>query len=448
MATVARPNASLMRSSLGVPVDWSRSDHPMRVLAVSYFLPPALYPQAIQIGRLLRHLPTDTGVVRGQIKQLSTGLDSYEDFDCQFAFCLDVPFEPRLSGRIGMLARWFLPFYGAIPDEFRRWVPRAEQAIEDELRSRKFQPQVLLTFGMPMSDHLLGLRLKPKLGVPWIAHFSDPWVDNPFHRRNVLSNLVNRRLEHSVVAGADRLIFTSAETLGLVMRKYPSEWQSKSVVLPHSFDPSLYPQRSHDGGGLVMRYLGNFYGHRSPIPLFRALRAILADEPQLLDGVRVELVGQMPARMRKHSSLRNLPAGLVRVIDTVPHSQSLKLMVDADLLLLIDGPDDLSVFLPSKLIEYLGAGTPIFGIVPPGTSARLLTRLGAEVADPRQPSEVAKRLRKAVYLAHKRRSEAVRQDWGNDEVRSEFHVNRVQRDLTRIIEQVARGPSSPVSRRR
>jgi glycosyltransferase involved in cell wall biosynthesis len=413
----------------------------MRILAVSYFLPPALYPQAIQIGRLLRHLRGDTAIVRGQVKELSTGLDSYEDFDRQFAFCLDVHFEPRLSERIGKLARWFLPFYGGIPDEFRGWVRRAEQAIEDELRSRNFQPQVLLTFGMPMSDHLLGLRLKPKLGVPWIAHFSDPWVDNPFNRRNVLSNLVNRRLERSVVVGADRLIFTSAETLDLVMRKYPPEWQTKSVVLPHSFDPSLYPQRSHDGGGPVLRYLGNFYGHRSPVPLFRALTAILADEPQLLDGVRVELVGQMPRRMRDHRSFRSLPTGLVRVVDTVPYSQSLTLMVNADLLLLIDGPDDLSVFLPSKLVEYLGAGTPIFGIVPPGTSARLLTRLGAEVADPRQPSEVAKRLRKALCLVHKRRSEAVRQGWGDNGVRAEFHVNRVQRDLTRIIEQVATASS-------
>jgi glycosyltransferase involved in cell wall biosynthesis len=412
----------------------------MRVLAVSYFLPPALYPQAIQIGRLLRHLPVDMGAVRGQVKQLGTGLDSYENFDRQFAFCLDVPFEPQLAGLAANLARRFLPFYGCIPDEFRGWVPRAERVIKDELHSRKFQPQVLVTFGVPMSDHLLGFRLKAKLGVPWIAHFSDPWLDNPFHRHNVLANLVNRRLERSVVAGADRLIFTSAEMLDLVMRKYSPEWRSKSTVLPHSFDLSLYPQRSSDGGGPVLRYLGNFYGHRSPVPLFRALTAILADEPQLLAGVRVELIGQMPRRMRVHSSLRGLPDGLVRVVDTVPYSQSLKLMVDADLLLLIDGPDDLSVFLPSKLIEYLGAGTPIFGIVPPGTSARLLARVGAKVADPRQPHEVAEGLRAALHLMHRQRSSGDRKNWGDAAVRAEFHVKRVQQGLIEIIEQAVRAP--------
>ena len=373
----------------------------MRVLAVSYFLPPALYPQAIQIGRLLSHLPFDIGVVRGSGRQLVAGLDSYADFDRQFAFCLDVPFEPRLSGLAATLARRFLPFYARIPDEFRSWVPRAEQAIEEELRSRGFQPQAVITFGVPMSDHLLGLRLKPKLGVPWVAHFSDPWLDNAFHRHNVLANVINRRLEYSVVAAADRLIFTSAETLDLVMRKYPAPWREKARVLPHSFDPALYPVPSPDARGPVLRYLGNFYGHRSPVPLFRALRTILLDEPALLEGVRVELVGQMPRRMREHGTLRALPDGLVRLIDTVPYSRSLQLMSDADLLLVIDGPDDLSVFLPSKLVEYLGAGTPIFGIVPPGTSARLLARVGAQVADPREPSEVARGLREALRLVHR-----------------------------------------------
>ena len=35
----------------------------MRVLAVSYALPPALYPQAIQIGRLLAHCDGEIGAV-------------------------------------------------------------------------------------------------------------------------------------------------------------------------------------------------------------------------------------------------------------------------------------------------------------------------------------------------------------------------------------------------
>jgi hypothetical protein len=407
----------------------------MRVLAVSYFLPPALYPQAIQIGRLLDRLPLEIGVVRGEVRQLETGLDSYADFGRQFAFCLDVPFDPPITGLAHTLARRFLPLYACIPDEFRGWVPRAEEAIESELHVRGFRPQALLTFGVPMSDHLLGLRLRRKLRVPWIAHFSDPWLDNAFHRYHVLANLVNRRLERSVIEAADRLVFTSEETVDLVMRKYPPEWRRKAAVLPHSFDPALYPPRSTDGDRFVLRYLGNFYGHRSPVPLLRALRIVLNEEPELLERVQIELVGQMPRRMREHAAMRMLSAGLVRMVDTVAYSRSLQMMTDADLLLVIDGPDDLSVFLPSKLIEYIGAGTPIFGIVPPGSSARLLARIGAPVADPRRPAEVADGLRRALRLVRARRSAGDRQRWGDDTVRAEFHVEQVQRGLTDIIEQ-------------
>ena len=60
--------------------------------------------------------------------------------------------------------------------------------------------------------------------------------------------------------------------------------------------------------------------------------------------------------------------------------KSLKLMATSDLLLVVDGPDDLSVFLPSKLIDYLGAQVPILGIVPPGAAAKLLARLDAPVS--------------------------------------------------------------------
>jgi glycosyltransferase involved in cell wall biosynthesis len=310
------------------------------------------------------------------------------------------------------------------------------------MRTHEFCPDVMATFGVPMSDHLLGLRLKAKFGLPWIAHFSDPWVDNAFHRNKVLANIVNRRLERQVISAADQLVFTSSETLDLVMRKYPSGWRAKTNVLPHSYDPALYSTPAPHPGGPVLRYLGNFYGHRTPIPLFRALRSILDHEAQLLDNVRIELVGQLPRRMRLHPALRSLPAGLVRLVNTVPYSQSLRLMSDADLLLVIDAPDDLSVFLPSKLIEYLGSGTPIFGIVPPGTSARLLARVGALVADPRKPEEIVERLRQALHLVWDRRAAADRSEWGKAEVRAEFHVDRVRHAFLEILQAVSRRSSS------
>lgn len=333
-----------------------------------------------------------------------------------------------------------MPLYARVPDEFRAWVPRAEAATVARLARSDFKPDVLATFGEPMSDHLLGLRLAARLKLPWLAHFSDPWADSAFRRHDWLANIVNRRLEKQVIAQADRVVFVSQETLDLVMAKYPAAWREKARVVPHSFDPALFPPRAPCGKTIVVRHIGNFYGHRSPVPLFRALNLIIGSAPQALADVRIELVGHLSWRFRKHPSLRALPADLVKLVGTVPYSESLRLMSSSDLLLTIDAPDRLSVFLPSKLIEYLGSGAPVFGIVPPGTSAALLARCGALAADPRNPADIAKQLKEALEFARNRRRSHAEAPWGNSNVTNEFHIDRVAATFSALLQEVTYSP--------
>jgi glycosyltransferase involved in cell wall biosynthesis len=397
----------------------------MRVLAISYALPPALFPQAVQIGRLLAALDAEVGVVAAEKPGQPTELDTTPGFDARLAFRLNVPFRQLLSGVAADIARHVLPFYARIPDEARGWIRVAEKRVREKLQACGFRPDVMVTFGEPMSDHLLGLRLRDAVAAPWLAHFSDPWADNPFRRFNPLSNVVNRALERRVVEKADHLVFTSQETLELVMRKYPCAWRKKCSVLPHSFDPALYPPSAKAEAGLVVRFLGNFYGHRTPRPLYQAIQLVLREKSDALSDVHFELIGGMPGRMRRYRELLSLPDGMVRLRPTVSHSRALKLMVDADLLLVIDGPAALSVFLPSKLIEYLGAGVPICGIVPPGASADLLRRMGAPVADPGNPPAVADALMRSLQAVRERRTRGDRGPWGDVILRQEFAIDRI-----------------------
>lgn len=405
-------------------------------LAVSYMLPPMLYPQAIQIGRLLAHSRDDVVAVSGSVVEQASGLDLFPHFDQRLVARLTYPDRARrLPGLVHKLALRLLPFYGRSPDEYRDWSARTARRLVADLAQRKLRPDVLITFGEPMSDHLLGLYASKQLGCPWVAHFSDPWADNPFRSYTPLSNLRNRWDERRVIEQADGVVFTSPETLDLVMQKYPAAWRKKSHVLPHAFEPTNYPPATPGEGELVLRYLGNFYGHRSPEPLFRALLLLQQEDPNLLAGVKVEIVGSMPKRMLWGSVLSSLPAGLVTFVPTVPYSKSLSLMSEADLLLVIDGPDDLSVFLPSKLIDYVGAGKPIFGIVPPGASARVLDALGGHHADPRNPQQIAQKLRLAIAQAAEYRSTSAA--WGEPAARAQYHVDRIAGEFARILDAVA-----------
>jgi hypothetical protein len=50
-------------------------------------------------------------------------------------------------------------------------------------------------------------------------------------------------------------------------------------------------------------------------------------------------------------------------------------MKTADLLTVIDVPAKKNLFLPSNLVDYVGAGRPILGIKPPGTPQKIMNKL-------------------------------------------------------------------------
>lgn len=401
----------------------------MRLLAISYMLPPVLAPQSIQIGRLVAHLALGLATLSGPLAVAGARVDADEGA-APGALGIEVDFAPALSGLAMVLARRFVPFYAAVPDEFRGWVKRAAAVAVARLEASGFRPDIIASFGEPMSDHLVGLELKRRTGLPWLAHFSDPWSDNPFRASQILAQPMNRALEARVIAAADRIVFTTAATRDLVMRKYPAAWRDKTAVLPHAFDPVFYPPPPPREGAIRVRHIGSFYGRRTPLPLLRALLAI--DRPKLQD-VEVELVGRLPLWLPYHRVWRALPPGLVRQTGFVDYRRSLALMAASDLLVVIEAPGALSVFLPSKLIDYLGARVPVMGIVPPGASADLIDRMGGIVADPRRPHEIAASLEAALALARRRRA-APAAPWGDEAVRAEYAIARVARDFTRLLE--------------
>ena len=139
-------------------------------------------------------------------------------------------------------------------------------------------------------------------------------------------------------------------------------------------------------------YTGRFYaGVRTPLPLLRALAELNDREP--LAGARslVRRAACRGVRARRRGARR-------RVARAVPRPRAAgrgrAAAADADVLLVIDAPSDgPSVFLPSKLIDYLPFRKPILGLTPePGASARLLRRLGCPVAPPDDVDAIASAL--------------------------------------------------------
>jgi len=366
-------------------------------LVVSYAFPPMAYPQSIQVPRFVDMLGVSAVVVSGEDPMERCDETIAPDIEERVERILRVPFRRTLFQRRmdGLGERLYLG-WANLPDPYRGWVYRAERWVESWQWETGFRPDLLITFGMPMSDHLFGLRYKRRTGCPWIAHFSDPWSDNPFRRDNLLTAWLNRHMEGWVIEKADVVVFTSSETLDLVMRKYPSRWRKKAFVIPHAFDrrrfdPALLPPE----GLYTIRYIGNFYGPRSPRPLLEAIERLAREEPALLDGVAVEFIGSMG---RHRNLLQRYPVAgrLVSFRGMVSYTESLRLMQTAHCLLVIDAPAKVSVFFPSKLVEYIGSNRFILAISPRGTTARVVREVGGLVVDPNDVMAVTEGLRKVL----------------------------------------------------
>jgi hypothetical protein len=386
-----------------------------RTVFLTYVFPPDESPRAVQIGRLVQHSSlADLHVVCATDD--ATGDHVHR-----------VPWGT--VAKLRHLLRWrTIRSRLLVPDAFRPWARDAARA------ARALHPAVLVTFGQPMSDHLAGLTLKRRTGVPWIAHLSDPWSDNPFRTDGPVSRALNRRLERRVVRQADRLVFTSAPTVDLVMAKYPAALRAKVRVLPHAFAPAGAPTAARrDGEPVVVRHLGAFYGRRSPAPLLTALAELRRRDPTALADVRVELWGPAETPVESVPEYAALPAGLVTVHGKATYADSLELMRTADLLVVIDAPAALSVFLPSKLVDYVGARRPLLALTPPGAAADVVARAGGWVVAPDRPAEAVDALDNALDGARANR----RADWGAPEVVAEHAPHKIARAMDALIAETA-----------
>jgi glycosyltransferase involved in cell wall biosynthesis len=372
-----------------------------QLLAVSWEMPPLSGPRAVQVTRSLCQLATlgwHARVVCFGARSARYQQDYQVSPEAESGGAVRLIRVPSPEEWLAVRALWRVcPPLKHLPDEKRVWIGRALTASRRALAE---QPaDLLVSFAQPWSDHLIGLRLRRETGLPWVAHFSDPWSDNPYALGAAWQKRIWRRMERDVVAEATRIVFVNEQTADRVMAKYPHAWRTRARVVPQGFDSRVVPRvaRPRGEGPLRIVYTGRFYdGVRTPQTLLAAL-LLLKQQTPLAGRISVECVGgSMESYERRSAQL-----GLARVVTfSGRHSPDAALAVaaTADLLLVIDAPSvGPNLFLPSKLIDYLPLGIPILGLTPAeGATAELLRRLGYQTVNPSDPVAIADTLMRVI----------------------------------------------------
>jgi len=373
------------------------------ILALSGMMPPLVFPRSLQISRILDSLGrvgwnSDVVTVEPESEIYGAKDDKLAEFYEGAYRCF--PVEPREEVQPSPIwvkvRRKLRP-----PRDFKtdNWEWRSLGSLRRLTREKAYD--VFISFGQPWCNHKIGLRFKkthPKM--PWIAHFSDPWVDSPYaefsdeeHRQS------ESDYEAEVVEKADAIVFINERTADLVMSKYPAALREKVSLIPHAFDRGLVEllgnPPSSTGERMKVVHAGNFYSKRSPESFLRAL-AKLESAPDLKGVLEVEFIGQSNEAiigLVKELGLDPVVrfGGVMGYLDALTRARA------ADLLLVIDASAENSVFLPSKLVDYLMLEKRIFGITPrEGCSADVLAGLDYPVAPPDEIPAIAAAMRREI----------------------------------------------------
>jgi len=409
-----------------------------RLLAISWEMPPLSGPRAVQVTRTLAALP-EYGW-RSRVICFGPRSDRYHQDH-------RVSLETLSGGHASLLPvaspeEWFVfralwrlvPPIKHFPDEKRVWMPAALRAARQAIAATPVD--LIVSFAQPWSDHLIGLQLARETGLPWVAHFSDPWVDSPYFQRHGRIRRRAEAWERDVIATATRVIFVNVHARDRVMAKYPESWKAKSVVIPQTFEPATnLPLRGPIAPDQPMRvvYTGRFYpGIRTPDAFLRAIAQLHA-ESSLQGRMEVEFVGADMAPYARQSSRLQLD-GLVTFSGRVPPAEARARAATADVLLVVDaGGTGGSLFLPSKLIDYLPLRRPILGLTPSiGPSADLIRELGYRVVPPDDVDAIASVLRDLLKAHAAGRLVASLQ---HDSVAERFSIARTTRRFADVFEQ-------------
>lgn len=249
---------------------------------------------------------------------------------------------------------------------------------------------VIMTRSMPPETHAVGLLIKKQYPhIMWIASFGDPIANHPYEKlRHLTTNIkikfLNRNylgylkslfikkiknlitngqssdtIEFKTIELADCLIFNN-EYQKSYMLEGKMDLLKKSIVIPHSYDPDLFKNLPIQN---KMVYLGHLDDIRTPKYFFSAL-AKLVKNYSIPEDFKIQFYGKFNFSKKMLKDL-----GIEKYVETkgeVNYLKSLEIIKSSKWLLSIDAKlnqviDD-NIFLPSKLIDYLGSGNNVFCI--------------------------------------------------------------------------------------
>lgn len=327
---------------------------------------------------LLKEIPEGVRVIKNRIwepYQIYKKLTGRKQEDkIQTAFLSEEKQKRDFAERFSVWVRGNL----FIPDARRFWIKPSVKYLANYLL--KNPADILISTGPPHSTHLIGMALKQKLKIPWLADFRDPWTNIDYYRElkpGRRANRLHHRMEKRVLQIADAVTVVSPGMEKDFNRIYPGKYH----VIPNGYDAAdmeNIPEIKPVGKQFILAHIGSLTKTRNPENLWEALHQLCRENKDFARDLSFHNVGKIDVSVLDSLADAGLEKYLVK-IGYLSHDLVLREQRKATvLLLLVNNTPNSKLILTGKIFEYLAARRPVVCIGPTdGDAARVIEETGA-----------------------------------------------------------------------
>ena len=247
-----------------------------------------------------------------------------------------------------------------IPDARKNWVKPSIEYLSKYIQENNIE--TIITTGPPHSLHLIGMQLKQKLGVKWLADFRDPWTTIGYHKQLKLSNksaTKHKQLEKEVLLNADEIITTSFTT----SKEFQSIINKHVITITNGYDDQKKSSVELDKK-FTCSHIGSLLSQRNPEVLWKVFQELINENEDFKNNFQLNLIGVVSEDVL-NSIYKHQLKEYVNLIGYVSHQDAVNYQKQSQVLLLIEiDSEDTKCIIPGKLFEYMVSERPIIAIGP------------------------------------------------------------------------------------
>lgn len=259
-----------------------------------------------------------------------------------------------------------------------RWAGLAYKKSLEIIKTEKID--VILTRSPSDIAHLVGLKLKKKTDIKWIANWNDPatgiWPAPYEVRVPLLKKLMFKSFTQEALSRADINTFPS-KLLSEHFQQYYKISTNKIVVIPHVIYPEITKvDNVKSNNSLRICHSGNLSIERDPENLFIALHKFNKENQQ---AIYLDILGVSTNYSIDLVNKYQLEK-FVTFLKPLSYTAALRKMAEYDVLMIVEAKMEKSIFLPSKITDYAQLNKPILSVSPPNSEVgNLIKKYGGGV---------------------------------------------------------------------